>query len=157
MHICDTYNCDYLQHTIFRFYLINFQLNTDFLSQFCVFTVKSPSVTQRSVSQENAFKKRKHPVALFFRKTIGSNNSFNLIEKQFQVFKIAKFEFKVTRTSMAYGQNAPSCGPLIVFFFFFFFKNIICEPLDILKLYHCNHILWYLEMGLSISMCDYWK
>ena len=31
-------------------------LSTDFPSQFCVFTVKSPSVTQRSISQENAFK-----------------------------------------------------------------------------------------------------
>ena len=33
----------------------------------------------------------------FFPKTIGSNNSFTLIEKKKnQVFKIAKFEFKVT-------------------------------------------------------------
>ena len=57
---CDTYNCDYLQHTTFCFYLIDFQLNTDFPSQFCVFTIKSPSVTQRSVSQENVFKKSKN-------------------------------------------------------------------------------------------------
>ena len=28
---------DYLPHTIFRFYLIDFHLNTDFPSQFCVF------------------------------------------------------------------------------------------------------------------------
>ena len=54
----DAYNCDYLQHSIFRFNLIDFQLNTDFPSQFCVFfTIKSPIVTQRSVSQENAFKR----------------------------------------------------------------------------------------------------
>ena len=31
---------------------------------------------------------------LFFRKAIGSNKSFTLIE--LQVFKIAKFEFRVT-------------------------------------------------------------
>ena len=57
--MCDTYNCDYLKHNAFRFNLIDFQLNTDFTSQFCgvFFTVNSPSVTQRSVSQENAFKK----------------------------------------------------------------------------------------------------
>ena len=57
--MCDTYNCDYLKHNTFRFNLIDFQLNTDSPSQFCVFyfTVKSPSVTQRSVSQENAYKK----------------------------------------------------------------------------------------------------
>ena len=64
--MCDTYNFDYLQHSTFRFNLIDFQLNTDFPSQFCVFTVKSPSVTQRSVSQENAFKKSKNPSPFFF-------------------------------------------------------------------------------------------
>ena len=55
--MCDTYNCDYLKRSTFCFNLIDFQLNTDFPSQFCVFTVKSPSVTQRSVSQANAYKK----------------------------------------------------------------------------------------------------
>ena len=34
--MCDTYNCDYLKHSTFRFNLINLQLNTDILSQFCV-------------------------------------------------------------------------------------------------------------------------
>ena len=80
MHICDTYNCDYLLHTTFRFhFIIDFHLNTDYPSQVCVFTVKSPSVTQRSVSQENAYKKSLNPSALF-HKTIGSYNSFTLIE-----------------------------------------------------------------------------
>ena len=32
--------------------------------------------------------------------------------KKFQVFKIVKFEFKVTVHYIAYGQNAPSCDPL---------------------------------------------
>ena len=31
-----SYNYDYLPHTIFRFYLIEFQLNTDFATQFCI-------------------------------------------------------------------------------------------------------------------------
>ena len=54
--MCDTYN-DYLKHSTFRFNLIDFQLNTDFPSQFCVFYHKiTYSVTQRSVSQENAYK-----------------------------------------------------------------------------------------------------
>ena len=83
--MCGTYNCDYLQYSTFRFNVFDFQLNTDFLSQFCFFfTVKSPSVTQRSVSQENAFKKEQKPVALFFFcRTIGLNNSFTLIENNF--------------------------------------------------------------------------
>ena len=55
--MCDTYNYDYLKHSTFRFNFIDFQLYIDFLFQICVFTVKSPSVTQRSVSQENAYKK----------------------------------------------------------------------------------------------------
>ena len=43
------------------------------------FAVKSPSVTQRSVSKENAFKKNENP-SPFFHKAIGLNNSFTLIE-----------------------------------------------------------------------------
>ena len=79
--MCDTYDCDNLLHSTFRFNLIDFQLNTDFPSQFVFFTVKSPSVTQRSVSQENAFKKKKQKPVAFFHKTIGLNNSFTLIQK----------------------------------------------------------------------------
>ena len=30
LHMCDTYNCDYLKYSTFRFYLIDFQLNTRF-------------------------------------------------------------------------------------------------------------------------------
>ena len=83
LHMCDTYNCEYLQHITFHFNLIDFQLHTDFPSQFCIFfTVKSSSVTQRSVSQEKAFKKSKNP-SPFFRRTIGSNNSFTLIKNNF--------------------------------------------------------------------------
>ena len=40
LHICDRYNCDYLWHIIFCFHLIDFQLNTNFHSQFCVFKHK---------------------------------------------------------------------------------------------------------------------
>ena len=86
LHICDTYNCDYLPHTIFRFYLIDFQLKKDFPSELSVFTVKSPSITQRSVSQENAFKKSKNP-SPFFHNTIGSNNSFTLVVNNFRFLR----------------------------------------------------------------------
>ena len=55
--------------------------------------LKSPSVTQMSVSQENAWKKQK--AAGFLRKTIGSNNSFTLIANDFR-FQIAKIEFRVS-------------------------------------------------------------
>ena len=55
--MCDTYNCNYQKHSTFHFNLIDFQLNTDFPSNFAFFTVKSPSVTQRLVSQENAYEK----------------------------------------------------------------------------------------------------
>ena len=37
LHMCDTYNCDYLKPSTFRFNLIDFQINTDFPSQFFVF------------------------------------------------------------------------------------------------------------------------
>ena len=37
LHMCDLYYCDYLQHSTFCFNMIDFQLNTDFPFQFCVF------------------------------------------------------------------------------------------------------------------------
>ena len=55
--MCGTYNCDYLKHSTFRFNLIDFQLMQISLPNFAFFTVNSPSVTQRSISQENAYKK----------------------------------------------------------------------------------------------------
>ena len=97
LHMCDSYHCDYfvIHHIPF---LIDFQLKYGFpfpILRF--FIVKSPSITLRLVSQENAFKKSKN-LSLFFSpaKLIGSNNSFTLIENNFRFFKIAKFEFKVT-------------------------------------------------------------
>ena len=55
----------------------------------CFFIMKTPSVTQRLVSQEKS-KPNWH-----FRKIIGSNNSFPPIENNFMFFKIANVEFKV--------------------------------------------------------------
>ena len=61
MYIGDTYNCDYLPHTIFGFYLTNFQLSTDFpfpiLGGF--FGVKSLNVTQKLVSHKMLLKTAK--------------------------------------------------------------------------------------------------
>ena len=58
--------------SIFRYIQIS-------LPNFAFFTIKSPSITQWSVSQVNAFKKSKNPSPLF-RRTIGLNNCFTLIE-----------------------------------------------------------------------------
>ena len=70
-----------------HFCVDDFQLNTQIsIPILRFFTVKSPSVTQTSVSQVNAFKKSKNP-SPFFRKTIGSNNSFTLIENNFMFFR----------------------------------------------------------------------
>ena len=81
--MCDTYNCDYLQHSAFRFNWIDFQLNTDFPSQF-FFSVKSSSVTKRFLKK--MLLKRVKIRRLFFYPNW----------KQFLVFKIAKFEFMET-------------------------------------------------------------
>ena len=51
LHICYT-DYDYLRHTTFRFQSTDFQLNTDFPSQFRFLTVKSPSVTFISFSRK---------------------------------------------------------------------------------------------------------
>ena len=59
-------------------------------------TAKSPSVTHRSVSQENAPKKSKNPSPFFFSLKHRRKWFFYSNWKQFQVFKKVKFEFKVT-------------------------------------------------------------
>ena len=79
LHTCNSYDFDYLPHSKLRFYQIDFQLNTDLPSQFCVFNAKSPSVTHRSISKENAFKKSKHP-SHFLRKIKGSSSFFLLLK-----------------------------------------------------------------------------
>ena len=56
------------------------------LPNFAVFTVKSVSVTKRSVSEESAFKKNRNPSA-FFHKTIGSINSFIPTENNFRLLR----------------------------------------------------------------------
>ena len=79
-----------VMHTLhFLSFIIYFHLNTDFASQFCVFTVKSPIVTQRWVSQEIASKKS---LRLF-----SQNYILLLLLKTITGFKESvKFEFKVT-------------------------------------------------------------
>ena len=51
--MCDTYNCDYLKHSTFRYNLIDF-LSPIQISHpnFAFFTVKSPSVTQIGFSRK---------------------------------------------------------------------------------------------------------
>ena len=83
--MCDTYHYDYLPHTIFHFYLIEFQLNADLPSQFYIFTTKSPFVTERLVSQEPAFKKSKN-LSAFLHKTMGSSMFFLLLLKTISGF-----------------------------------------------------------------------
>ena len=65
LHICDTYNCDYLPHTTFSSTQSIFSYTQISLPDFTYFTAKSPGVTQRSGSQESAFKKSKYPSAFF--------------------------------------------------------------------------------------------
>ena len=57
----DTYNCDYLQHSAFLLQLNRFSVKDMWISlpSFAFFTVKSPSVTQKSVSQEMLLKRAK--------------------------------------------------------------------------------------------------
>ena len=89
-----------------------------------------PSVTQRSVPQENAFKRSKKTLRLFPRKTIGSIHLYNC--KQFQVFKIAKFDFKVTvhyRLWAKYTQLWPLNNRGLVILFVYHGWTKICSPI----------------------------
>ena len=93
----------------FVFYSIDLQLKQISLPNFACFffTVKLPRVTQRSVSQENAFKMSTNP-SPFFRKQYAQT-----ILDSNKVFKIAKVEFKVTKHYGLSWQMAPSCEPLM--------------------------------------------
>ena len=84
----------------------------NFPSKFCVFTVKSPSVTKRSVKKESAFKKSKNPSAFFFSQNYRLNSFFYSSWKQFQVVEIAKFWIQCNSTLWPRGKNAPGCDPL---------------------------------------------
>ena len=67
-------------------WIANFQLNTLSLPNFAFYPGKSPSVTQRSASQENFFK-RANTHHLFFLETTSSNNSLTLIENNFRFLR----------------------------------------------------------------------
>ena len=64
--MCDTYNCDLPAAQPISFQLNRFSVKYRFpIPILRVLTVKSPSFTQRSISQENTFKKRKKPSTFF--------------------------------------------------------------------------------------------
>ena len=66
--MCDTYNCDYLKHSTFRFNLIDFQLNTDFPSQFCVFLPQNHLASLKDQFLKKMLIKRAKTRRLFFTK-----------------------------------------------------------------------------------------
>ena len=81
--MCDTYNCNYLKHSTFRFNLTDFKLNTDFPSLFCVFLPWNHLASLKDLFLKKMLIKRAKICRLFFHKTIGSDNSFTLIENNF--------------------------------------------------------------------------
>ena len=66
--MCDTYNCDYPKHSTFRFNLIDFQLNTDFPSQFCAFLPLNHLVSLKDRFLKKMLIKRAKTRRLFFTK-----------------------------------------------------------------------------------------
>ena len=64
------YNCDYLPHSTFCFYLIDFQLNTGFPSRFCAFQRKITKRYSKIGFSGKCFKKAQKHVVFFLRKTI---------------------------------------------------------------------------------------
>ena len=80
LHICDTYNCDYLQHTTLILFLINrFLVKYRFPFPILRFLPLNHVALPKDQFLKKMLLKRAKPVS-FFHKTIGSNNSFTLIE-----------------------------------------------------------------------------
>ena len=95
LHICDTNNFDYLPYTIFCFCLNDFQLNTDFSSQFCIFYCKTTSLYSKNGFSRKCIQKEQKLIA-FFSQGYRLKQFFYSNWKQFQVFKIVRCEFNVT-------------------------------------------------------------
>ena len=118
-------------------------------------TVKSPqSVTKRSVSQENAFKKSKNPSVFsffffFFLQNYRIKYFFYSNWKQFQVFKIAKFELKVT-VHCGLLEKAPSCDSL---------TNIPSEMIKITTFKNFEHsqYIWDISRITILQKVSKWK
>ena len=66
--MCDTYYCDYLKHSTLRFNLIDFQLNTDFPSQFFGFLPQNQLASLKDRFLRKMLIKRAEPRRLFFTK-----------------------------------------------------------------------------------------
>ena len=66
--MCDTYYCDYLKHITLRFNLIDFQLNTDFPSQFCVFLPQNQLASLKDRFLKKMLIKRAKTRRFFFTK-----------------------------------------------------------------------------------------
>ena len=66
--MCDTYNCEYLKHNTLCFNLIDFQLNTDFPSQFCVFLLQNHLASLKDRFLKKMLIKRAKTGRLFFTK-----------------------------------------------------------------------------------------
>ena len=68
LYMCDTYNCDYLKHSTFRFNLIDFHLNTEFYDHFCVFYLKNHLASLKNRFLKKMLIKRAKARRLFFTK-----------------------------------------------------------------------------------------
>ena len=74
-------------HTTFRFHLIDFQLNTDFPSQLCGVLPQNHPALLKDWFLKKMLIKRAKTRRLVLRKTIGSNNSFTLLENNFRLLR----------------------------------------------------------------------
>ena len=82
LHLCDTYNCDYLPHTTVHFNLMHFQLNTDSPSQFCIFWRKiTLCYSKISFSRKCLYKEFLACRLFFSHKTISSFKTISKISK----------------------------------------------------------------------------
>ena len=149
--MCDTYNCDYLQHNTFRFNLIDFQLKQISLPNFTFFK-KLPSVTQKWISQENAFKKSKKSSAfflllllllLFFSFLFFSFLFFSFLFFSFLFFSFLFFSF------LFFSFLFFSFLFFSFLFFFFFRKTIGSNNSDTLIE---NNSFWVLEISCCTQL-----
>ena len=114
--------------------LINVHLNTDSLSECFIFTIKSPILLKDWYLMKMILK-RANSSPFFTHETKGSNNYFSLIENNIMVYKIVKFEFKVTVHHSRWGK-VPSCLSLMMVTRQVYLCLIQLHLSNLCKLYH---------------------
>ena len=128
-----------------------FESKNSFAHNYVTHYTKLPSVTWRSVCQENAFHKSKNPLPLY---SIGSNNSFILIENNFSFgdvwFQVYHIWIQSNSTLWPMGKMHPVVIPQFVLYNEPWNAHCTATHLSVLRLIHQVNTSWMFGFTLLV-------